>query len=176
MGIKYYESEGVIIRSMEREDMMALFEGFAKQGWNKPIRQFEEYYQQQESGKKKVIAAEIYGETAGYVTFVNEAYIGPFEGMGIPEIVDLNVLIKHRKLGIGNKLMDAAEKLAKELCSSVSLAVGLHYGYGSAQRMYIKRGYMPDGTGVWYKGARLEQYAACENDDDLVLYMKKDLI
>ena len=37
----------------------------------------------------------------------------------------------------------------------VSLAVGLHTGYGQAQRLYIKRGYIPDGTGVWYQGQTL---------------------
>lgn len=31
----------------------------------------------------------------------------------------------------------------------VCIGVGLHAGYGSAQRMYVKRGYIPDGTGVW---------------------------
>lgn len=56
---------------------------------------------------------------------------------------------------------------------SVSLVVGLHYGYGSAQRMYIKRGYIPDGSGVWYQGEQLEQYSSCHNDDDLVLYLLK---
>ena len=57
----------------------------------------------------------------------------------------------------------------------VSLGVGLHYGYGSAQRMYVKRGYIPDGTGVWWKGEVLEQYAPCENDDELNIFFTKKL-
>jgi len=52
---------------------------------------------------------------------------------------------------------------------------GVHSGYGSAQRIYIKRGYIPDGTGVWYNNTQLEQYADCKNDDDLVLFLVKDL-
>jgi hypothetical protein len=55
----------------------------------------------------------------------------------------------------------------------VYLAVGVHSGYGPAQRMYVKRGYNFDGSGVWYKGKQLEQYAACVNDDDLLLFMSK---
>jgi len=39
--------------------------------------------------------------------------------------------------------------------------------------MYVKRGYIPDGTGVWYNGKQLEQYAKCENDDDLTLHFLK---
>ena len=72
-------------------------------------------------------------------------------------------------------MLDAAEKVASELCDTVSLGVGLHHGYGSAQRLYIKRGYIPDGSGVWYKNKQLEQYTACCNDDDLVLYLSKKL-
>lgn len=71
--------------------------------------------------------------------------------------------------------MDIAEDVAKEKSEFVSLAVGLHSGYGSAQRMYVKRGYIPDGSGVWYKGKQLEQYSKCENDDDLTLYFLKSV-
>ena len=77
--------------------------------------------------------------------------------------------------GIGTALMDVAEALAAERCDMVSLGVGLHYGYGSAQRMYVKRGYIPDGTGVWWKGEVLEQYAPCENDDELNIFFTKKL-
>lgn len=69
--------------------------------------------------------------------------------------------------------MDAAEKIAAEYADTVYLGVGLHSGYGSAQRMYVKRGYVPDGTGVWYKDVVCEPYGGCCNDDDLVLYMAK---
>lgn len=69
--------------------------------------------------------------------------------------------------------MDAAEKIAAEYADVVYLGVGLHGGYGSAQRMYVKRGYIPDGTGVWYGEKVCPQYAECCNDDDLVLYFSK---
>lgn len=42
--------------------------------------------------------------------------------------------------------MDVAEKIAAKYADTVYLGVGLHCGYGSAQRMYVKRGYLPDGT------------------------------
>ena len=55
------------------------------------------------------------------------------------------------------------------------LDVGLHSGYGSAQRMYVKRGYIPDGSGVWYRDKVCPCYADCVNDDDLVLCLSKKL-
>lgn len=51
----------------------------------------------------------------------------------------------------------------------------MHSGYGSAQRMYVKRGYIPDGSGVWYNDAVCGQHADCCNDDNLILYLSKQL-
>lgn len=78
-------------------------------------------------------------------------------------------------MGIGTCLIDIAEKIAAEYADIVYLGVGLHSGYGSAQRMYIKRGYIPDGSGVWYNDKVCGQYEACKNDDDLVLYLSKKI-
>lgn len=44
-----------------------------------------------------------------------------------------------------------------------------------AQGMYVKRGYIPDGTGAWYGDKVCEQNADCRNDDNLVLYLSKRL-
>jgi hypothetical protein len=77
--------------------------------------------------------------------------------------------------GIGSKLMDTAEKIASEYADTVYLGVGLHSGYGNAQRMYHKRGYLPDGKGVWYKDKIAEPYETYSNDDDLTLYFSKKL-
>ena len=69
--------------------------------------------------------------------------------------------------------MDIAEKIAAIYADIVYLGVGLHSGYGSAQRMYVKRGYIPDGSGVWYQDKICKPYEECKNDDDLVLYFSK---
>jgi ribosomal protein S18 acetylase RimI-like enzyme len=71
--------------------------------------------------------------------------------------------------------MDAAEKTASEFSDIVALSAGLHSGYGAAQRIYVKRGYIPDGSGAWYKGKPHPQYAPCVLDDDLLIYMSKRL-
>ncbi len=67
--------------------------------------------------------------------------------MKIPEIQDLNVLPPFRRKGIATMLLDRAE--AEVACRSdvVGIGVGLHPGYNDAQRLYVKRGYIPDGLG-----------------------------
>ena len=81
---------------------------------------------------------------------------------------------KNRTQGIGTALMDTAEMLAANYADTVYLGVGLHSGYGNAQRMYVKRGYIPDGSGVWYCNEVCRPYGECKNDDDLVLYLSKN--
>jgi GNAT superfamily N-acetyltransferase len=171
----YYQNESVLIRAMEENDIPLAAEGFRLQGWNKPAGLFDSYLSRQREGTRFVFAAFFEGSFAGYVTLKNAADTGPFAGKGIPEICDFNVLMKFQRRGIGSLLMDAAEGMASSFSDTVSLGVGLHAGYGTAQRMYVKRGYIPDGTGVWYKNMPLTPYAECVNDDDLVLYLFKKL-
>jgi hypothetical protein len=39
--------------------------------------------------------------------------------------------------------------------------------------MYAKRGYIPDGSGVWYGDKQVVPYTSVPVDDSLVLYMSK---
>ena len=47
--------------------------------------------------------------------------------------------------------------------------------YGPARRFYIKRGYIPDGKGVYYKEKVCKTDAVCRNDDELTLCLAKEL-
>ena len=171
----YYQDETLLIRGIEERDFPLIEEAFREQGWHKPAAQYAAYYHDQQERKRQVFTAFVNGTFAGYVTLLPQAHSGPFAGKGVPEISDFNVLIAFQRRGIGSRLMDAAEKAAAVLGGAVSLGVGLHAGYGSAQRMYVKRGYIPDGSGVWYQDAVLTPYTACVNVDDLVLYLSKQL-
>ncbi|MDZ5712703.1 GNAT family N-acetyltransferase [Jeotgalibacillus haloalkalitolerans] len=171
----YLKEGNLTIRSMKESDIEDFPLAFEQQGWYKPQELYKDYYMQQSKKEIEVIVAENDDRVAGYAVLKPGAHYGPFQTTNTPEIADLNVLIKFQKNGIGHKIMDTSEKLAKEKSESVSLAVGLHSGYGSAQRIYIKRGYIPDGSGVWYKGKPLAQYADCNNSDELTLYLLKKL-
>lgn len=169
----YSENEHIVVRSMKESDAQTMLNSFTAQGWEKPIEVLDGYYASQQNGSAHVFVAEWDGQVAGYVVLYPEAEHGPYARKAIPYISDFNVFMPYQRRGIGGKIMDAAESKAFETCNTVCLGVGLHYGYGSAQRMYAKRGYIPDGSGVWYQDQRHEQYAPCANDDDLVLYMDK---
>ena len=162
------------IRKMQESDIKDLSRGFISQGWPSREEILTRYFKEQESGEREVLVAEIDGAVAGYVTILPSAKHGPFAEV-YPELSDFNVFEPFRNQGIGNQLLEEAEKRIKFVSSKVTLGVGLHLGYGPAQRLYIRRGYIPDGTGVWYRNKSLEIGASCQNDNDLVLYLSKDL-
>ena len=98
-----------------------------------------------------------------------------YGGQGFPELIDLGVLKKYRNQGIGSLLIQVAEDIARKYADTVVIGVGLHRDYGAAQRMYVKHGYIPDGSGLWWKGKVLEPYADLQNDDEVALYFSKKL-
>jgi hypothetical protein len=54
--------------------------------------------------------------------------------------------------------------------------VGLFKDYGIAQRMYYKRGYMPNGNGIVYDGKEVAPGEIVRVDDDLNLFFIKELV
>ena len=156
-------------------DAKMVFDIYLSYGWHPSLETYENYYKEQEEKKRLVFIAEYDGKVAGLCTLMLNPTEGPWGNKGIPEIVDLSVFSEFRGKGIGNKLMDIAENEASKISDMVYLGVGVHSGYGAAQRIYVKRGYIPDGSGAWYQGKQLEQYAPCTNDDDLLLFFSKVL-
>ena len=166
--------EGVIIRRMIKADIEHISQAFIHQGWPGREDILTSYFQEQENRERDVLVAESDGFVAGYITILPAAKHGPFVGV-YPELSDFNVFEPFRNQGIGNQLLEEAEKRVWLLSEIVTLGVGLHSGYGPAQRMYVKRGYIPDGSGVWFRDHPLAPYSSCENNDDLVLYFSKRL-
>lgn len=160
------------IRKMQESDIKNLSQGFINQGWPGREEILARYFLEQECGEREVLVAEVEGALAGYITILPIAKHGPFAGMS-PELSDFNVFEPFQNQGIGNLLLEEAEKQVKLISDKVTLGVGLHSGYGPAQRLYIKRGYIPDGSGVWYQNQPLEMNDTIQNNDDLVLYLSK---
>ena len=171
----YYEDGEIVVRDMEEGDAQAITDGEIAQGWHQTVEKYLRRLRDRDAGKCVSLVAEYQGAVAGYVNVYPDSRWGAFAGHGLPEIVDFGVLEKFRRRGVGSRLMDAAEQIAGRCADRVYLGVGLHAGYGSAQRLYVRRGYVPDGTGVWYADVPCPPYAACRNDDDLVLYLVKEL-
>lgn len=172
----FYDDSNILIRTFTESDIPVIVKEEIEQGWlDSSEQKFQMRLRHQSELGAIPLAAEYRGNIAGYINVYPNSKWGSFADCGFCEIVDFAVLEKYRRTGIGSKLMDIAEQLASEYSDTVYLGVGLHSGYGSAQRMYVKRGYIPDGKGVWYKDVVCEPYSGCNNDDELNLYLSKKL-
>lgn len=171
----YYQDNHLVVRDMRMDDALSLFDTEKELGYGDEENRFPGRIQDAADGRCTALAAIWNDQPVGYVCVYWQAGRGPFAGTGVPGIEDFGVLSTHRRLGIGNRLMEAAEWVAAERCDRVWLAVGLHHWYGPAQRLYGKRGFIPDGTGVWYGDAVAPSGATVRNDDDLNLYLIKDM-
>ncbi|MGL4737592.1 MAG: GNAT family N-acetyltransferase [Cellulosilyticaceae bacterium] len=171
----YYSDEHLMIRDLQESDCQVFYDTYLSYDWHPKYETYTGYLKEQSEGKRLVFVAEYQARVVGICTLVLDPSEGPFGNQGIPEIVDLSVFFHVHKRGIANKLLDVAEDAASKYADSVYLAVGVHSGYGQAQRIYVKRGYLPDGSGVWYQNKQLEQYVPCCNDDDLLLFFSKKL-
>jgi GNAT superfamily N-acetyltransferase len=166
----------VDIRPLNDADVDVIPPAFAAVDWpGKPVEQYRRYLREQAAGERLVPVALLDGVFAGYLTVLRTSAYPPFRDGGIPEIQDFNVLPHVRRRGIGTALMDAAEKTAAERSDTVGIGVGLYAAYGSAQRMYARRGYIPDGRGVIYRGVVAPPGATVRVDDELVLMMSRRL-
>ena len=164
----------ITIRLLEARDIQLIASSFADIGWNKPASQYERYLAEQDRGERVVLVAYSGEDFTGYVTVKWQSGYPPFVEKGIPEITDLNVLPNFRRRGIAGALMNRAEEQIFERSRIVGIGVGMHSGYGAAQRAYILRGYVPDALGLFYQGQHVEQGQEVHVDDDLALYFTKE--
>lgn len=165
----------VEIHTLRSEDIQPIVAAFAELGWNKPAPQYKRYLDEQKSGQRLVLVAALKEIFAGYLTIVWESVYTPFREAGIPEIVDFNVLPKFRRQGIGSRLMDAAEDRIAARSSIAGIGVGLTEDYGAAHVLYIKRGYIPNGRGISWKGTICQYGDQVIVDDGLAIQFTKQL-
>jgi len=167
------------IKSFSASDIPIIVDAFGRANWPKPAAIFETYLQEQLTGARLVWVAYVNDQFAGYVTLNWQSQYESFAAARIPEIMDLNVLPPFRKVGVGSLLLDTAEKEAATRSKVVGIGVGLYAGedggYGAAQRLYVKRGYIPDGKGVTYNYDHTIPGNTYLLDDDLVLWFTKRL-
>jgi len=168
-------SDAVQIRALSESDPETISRAFRNIGWGKPVAQYQRYLAEQEAGSRTCQVATVAGQFAGYVTVNWNPPYSAFVELDIPEIQDLNVIPEFRRQGIGTRLLDWAEKEIALRFGIAGIGVGLHPGYNAAQRLYVKRGYVPDGRGVTYRDRYVEEGMPVVMDDDLVLHLTKRL-
>jgi len=166
----------ISIRPFGDKDITLILTHFKKHHWEKLKSTFDNYLQEQNTNKRLVWLAFYNNEFAGYVTIKWESSYSSFNKEAIPEIMDLNVLPPYRNKGIASALLDQAENDISKKSNTAGIGVGLYEGYGNAQNLYIKRGYLPDRLGITYQYNRVNYAEAVSLDDDLVLWFTKVLV
>ncbi len=163
------------IRELESRDISEIAKAFEELGWNKPASQYERYLMEQILETRLVYVACIEEQFAGYLTICWKSDYKPFREKDIPEITDFNVLPKFRRMGIGTQLIEKAEGAIASVSPIAGIGVGMTPDYGAAQRLYVLRGYVPDGRGLHWKNHPTQYGEVVRVDDDLVLYFTKEL-
>lgn len=142
----------------------------------------KDYYQRclerQLQGKMEVLLAFLRENAAvvGFCLLNWQPKYAFFRKAGLPEIQDLNVLREYRRRGIGRAMIEYCEDMAREKgFREMGIGVGLDSRFGAAQRLYVRMGYIPDGSGVSYD----RKQVACGDfrpiDENLCLMMTKAL-
>jgi GNAT superfamily N-acetyltransferase len=166
-------NNSIEVRQMTGSDVELVYRVFTEHDIGKPWDYNLRCWEQNVAGERITLLAFFQGQFAGNLHLLATSHYPYFVENGIPEINDFNVIPPLRKLGIGNALMEAIEKIAFEKYGIVGIGVGLYQSYGSAQRLYARRGYIPDGRGVMYQHQSVTPGDMVCVDDDLNLYFLK---
>jgi GNAT superfamily N-acetyltransferase len=162
-------TESLCLQTMSQTEPQAIAEAFSCIGKSSAL--FERYLVEQAAGTRSCWLAYLRDVLAGYITVNWKPTYPFFAEKKIPEIQDLNVLPPFRRKGIGTALLVQAEAEIAIRCDTAGLSVGLHPGYNDAQKLHVKRGYVPDGRGVTYKDRYLHEGEQVCLDDDFLLHL-----
>jgi GNAT superfamily N-acetyltransferase len=168
--------ENMIIRKAGDGDLPILY-GIAR---DMKARHEDKYFErclaEQAQGRRTIFLAETGGKGFGYVQINWQPLYPPFRRLNIPEIQDLNVVPEGRRQGLGAQLVDTCEAEARQRgCAEMGISVGLHASFGAAQRLYVRKGYIPDGAGIMHDEAPVAPGEMRAVDDMLTLKLLKQL-
>ncbi len=165
----------VEVVSIEARHVTLLRNAFHGTPWDRGPEFFEGLVGAHQAGSRHVWVGLANGCPVAFGSLVWQSTYPPFREQRIPEIHDLNVSPAFRRNGIASRIMDTAEQAAVERSNRVGIGVGLHSGYFAAQRLYVRRGYVPDGNGVFFAGRFPQEGEQVVLDDSLTLYLIKQL-
>ncbi len=130
------------------------------------LHRLARFWQEMQEGKRLIWAAwAIQGATPGadhpengkiflgHISLQHTSFYPPFRKQHIPEIVDVWVQPDFRRHSIGRRLLGQAVDFARQNgAPAIGLGVGVTKSYGAAHVLYMKQGFMPDGSGLWVDG------------------------
>lgn len=163
----------IILRDMEEADCEKIKEAFAPESYGATTQLYTSYFEASRLKEGSAIVACLEGKIVGYAVIRWQSQYEHFEEQAIPEIKVVHVLKAYRNKGIATRLMDELEYRAKKHSAYCSVGVGLAEDFEDAQKLYEKRGYKPDGNGIFYIDESV--YSQIEVDDNQGLMLVKDL-
>lgn len=167
-----------IIREMQKDDIELLVKNFTF-SWSSQqatIQKWQKYYEEHQNQIRKVFLVENENEIIGYGSLLTTLDYSYFKEAAIPEINDVWISENFRKKGFGKQLILHIENEARKRgYREIGLGVGLYADYGIAQKLYFKLGYKPNGKGITYKTISVVPGEKYPVDDDLILWLTKNL-
>ncbi|MFS0722456.1 GNAT family N-acetyltransferase [Paenibacillus sp. 1P07SE] len=166
----------ITIQSLTSLEQVAIWkQAFKEQGIHREDEYYERCLEENKSGVRVTLFALIGGRVAGCTHLKYHSDYPSFAEQGIPEINDLNVFPAYRRRGIANRLIEACEQTAGKTHRTIGIGVGLYRSYTAAQRIYCRRGFIPDGNGLMYNNEPVPPGTMVRVDDDLNLYFTKEI-
>ena len=157
------------IHQVTRDELPATIDWFATSYYDNR-RDAEAHFADHFDGQGATFIARCGQEIAGYITVALKARI-----KDMPCIVNFVVFEPYRGQRLGSQLMDIAEAYLAKGADRVVLWVPVIGRFGPAQRLYAKRGYVPDGDGVVKHGVPVKEGEMHRVDENLLLCLVKDL-
>lgn len=166
----------LMLRQADESDIPALDALIVRMGFHYESGYFNRCLQEQAGGKRLIFIATQDNTIVGVAQLIFSPVYAPFRAQGIPEIQDLNVIPDARQQGIGSRLVERCEEEARARgLAEIGIGVGLYARYGAAQRLYVRRGYVPDGRGAVYDEEPVSYGQMRLIDEWLALKMTKKL-
>lgn len=142
--------------------------------WADEAGYFEEAWQEQGEGKRLVVLAFLDNRLCGFAHYNRFPRYAPFHRLGIPEIQDLFVLPEFRRSGVGAGIVGFCEMLGRDdEKADIGIGVGVSGKFGTAQRLYARLGFLPDGAGVVFDREGVRDGEVKPIDDRLCLMLMK---
>jgi GNAT superfamily N-acetyltransferase len=163
------------IRIIEREGIEAGVEEVTRHFFSGDRAAVERHFEGHAEGNSSTLLGYVDGDPVGVLTIRWQCRYPPFRDAGIPFIQNIEIAWDRRGRGLGNQLMEHAERFASRRTRRLGICVGIFDAYGPAQRLYVRRGYVPDGRGVCRGHRPLHEGEVVAMDHDLLLWLVKEL-
>jgi GNAT superfamily N-acetyltransferase len=135
----------------------------------------DEHFQDHANGASTTILGYEAGRLVGIVTIRWHPRYPLVRERGIPLIQNVEIRYEDRGRGLGDQMLARAEEEIARRSPIAGLVVGISQDYGPAQRLYAKRGFVPDGRGVCRQFTPLKHGEQVTVDHDLLLWLFKDV-